>query len=445
MRNSQPGPGRFEAAGWPALVVVAWLAMTAPAAVAHPLSQGALDVTVQRDRVTVRARVTQEEVAVTNMMVAPAPGEPEAEYARHAAYLSRHVRVSADGAAWAAVVTKVTPPGQAGGGGSGGGGASPSPRPDQHAVYEIEYRPPTPAPAGGSALAASPARVELRQDVLVGVSTVPGWSWEASYLVTFRQQGGRAVDGLLLTNRDPVDFACDWPAAATPGSAAAGGPPVADGPPQQAQADRWRVVVDFVAHGVHHILTGYDHLLFVSALVLAAVTFWDLLKVVTAFTLAHTLTLTLSALDVVRLPSGIVEPLIAASIVVVAAQNVFWPRRSRGWSRLAAAFFFGLFHGLGFAGGLLEAMDGTGGGATLLLAIAAFSLGVEVGHQAVVIPLFAALRLARRTRIDVAARDRVSLLVQRYGSAAISVAGMVYLVLALESSLASAKAAVGGQ
>jgi hypothetical protein len=112
----------------------------------------------------------------------------------------------------------------------------------------------------------------------------------------------------------------------------------------------------FFYEGIHHILTGYDHLLFVSALVLAATTFWDLIKVVTTFTIAHTITLTLGAFNLVSLPHWVVEPLISASIVFVALQNVFWPSRARGWSRLGAAFFFGLFYGLGFAGGLLEAI-----------------------------------------------------------------------------------------
>ena len=135
---------------------------------------------------------------------------------------------------------------------------------------------------------------------------------------------------------------------------------------------------EYLAHGVHHILTGYDHLLFIGALVLAATSVWDLVKVVTAFTLAHTLTLTLAALRLVSLPEGIVEPMIAASIVFVAAQNVLWPKQSRGWPRLAVAFGFGLFHGLGFAGGLLDAMQAMSGTA-VLLAIVAFSIGVEVG------------------------------------------------------------------
>ena len=87
----------------------------------------------------------------------------------------------------------------------------------------------------------------------------------------------------------------------------------------------------YALHGIEHILTGYDHLLFITALVLAAGSFWDLVKVVTAFTLAHTITLTLSVLNIVTLRSAIVEPMIAASIICVAVQNIFWPERSSGW------------------------------------------------------------------------------------------------------------------
>jgi hypothetical protein len=168
--------------------------------------------------------------------------------------------------------------------------------------------------------------------------------------------------------------------------------------------------------------------------VLAAVSVWDLVKVVSAFTLAHTITLTLAALRLVHVSSSIVEPMIAASIVFVAAQNVLWPKQSRGWMRLAIAFGFGLFHGLGFAGGLLDAMQEMSG-LTIVLAILAFSLGVELGHQMIVLPLFGALKLARRTRQEVADRDRVSLLALRYGSAVICCAGMYYLVYAVSSAL----------
>jgi hydrogenase/urease accessory protein HupE len=186
----------------------------------------------------------------------------------------------------------------------------------------------------------------------------------------------------------------------------------------------------FFYHGVHHILTGYDHLLFVSALVLAATTLWNLLKVVSAFTLAHTITLTLAAFNLVHLPERVVEPLISASIVFVAIQNVFWPSLAGGWSRLGAAFFFGLFHGLGFAGGLLDAMRQMQCG-SMLVALLAVSIGVEAGHQMVVLPLFACLKTLRRTRPDPVLRTRLMMRLQRIGSAAISVAGVYYLCLAL--------------
>jgi hypothetical protein len=182
--------------------------------------------------------------------------------------------------------------------------------------------------------------------------------------------------------------------------------------------------------GVRHILTGYDHLLFVTALVLAATSLWELIKVVATFTLAHTITLTVAAMNLISLPSWIVEPLIAASIVFVAVQNVFWLSRAKGWSRLGAAFFFGLFHGLGFAGGLLDAMREMPSG-SLFVAILAFSLGVEMGHQTVVLPLFALLGAARRLHLDAVQRTRLSLMFQQIGSAGISVVGIYYLCLAI--------------
>jgi hypothetical protein len=219
----------------------------------------------------------------------------------------------------------------------------------------------------------------------------------------------------------------------------------------------WTTFREYLAHGVHHILTGYDHLLFVAALVLAARKLWDLVWVVSAFTIAHTITLTLSVcFKGFELSEHVVEPMIAASIVFVALQNVIAPRTSRGPVRLAVAFGFGLFHGLGFAGGLKEAMAEMPGTA-LGAALGGFSVGVEMGHQAVVLPLFAVLFTIRRisTRnvpvADVAptaeypvataplgyatgvARPRPSLsdLILRVGSGAISVAGVYFLIQAV--------------
>ncbi len=399
--------------GWPVCASSAW---------GHPLSQGALDVTVFAERVVVRARVTVEEVVVTDMLTTPdnaasdgAPRPADAIYTRHAAYLVGHLAITADdkplGGRVVSVAAPTTKP------------AAERAAPDrEHVVYELEY-----SPASDAGITTRPAKMTLRQDVLVGVHFTPGVTWEASYATRIKAGDGPATEGLLLTSKQPIVYDCDW-LAATPAAGAA---------PGDVRVDRWRMGRDYIAHGVHHILGGYDHLLFISALVLAAVNLVDLVKVVTAFTLAHTLTLTLAALKLVNLPVSVVEPMIAGSIVVVAAQNVFWPKQTRGWSRLAVAFGFGLFHGLGFAGGLLDAMQGMSG-TTIVLAIAAFSLGVEIGHQMIVIPLFGFLKIARQTCREPAEKDRVSMLTLRYGSAIICVAGMYYLVGALGSAFSVA-------
>lgn len=373
---------------------------------AHPLSQGALDVEIHPDKVTVRVRVTVEEVTVTNGATSPdaLPGPWAAQglaaYEQHAAYLTAHLHVLADGAPLAGGVVHVSPP------------DDPEPSAGDHAIYELEYVPLKPMPR--------PSRIELSSDVLR--DDHPGGSaWEATYVVRIGQAGRSPIEGLLLTGARPVALTCDWSPAGksqpTPGPG------------------RGAIFGEYFTHGVRHILTGYDHLLFVTALVLGAASLWELAKVVTAFTLAHTITLTLAALNVVHVPERIVEPLIAASIVFVAVENVLWPARSRSWARLAVAFFFGLFHGLGFAGGLLDAMQGMHG-TVILLAILAFSIGVEAGHQMVVIPEFIALKTLRRARAEGPARHRLSLLAQRFGSAAVSLAGLYYLVVALRLSFA---------
>jgi len=192
--------------------------------------------------------------------------------------------------------------------------------------------------------------------------------------------------------------------------------------------DRIRLVGAFVRHGIAHIITGYDHLLFVGALVLAVTGWRDLIKVIAVFTLAHTLTLALAVLNIIRLPSSIVEPMIAASIVAVAVQNIIWPEHSHGRNRLLLAFGFGLFHGLGFAGGLLDAMSGMALG-SVALAIIAFSIGVEIGHQVVVLPAFYGLTLLRRADTGI---PRFNKWAQRYVSVIISLFGLAYFYAALK-------------
>jgi hypothetical protein len=141
-------------------------------------------------------------------------------------------------------------------------------------------------------------------------------------------------------------------------------------------ATAWR----FVRLGFGHILPlGLDHVAFVVALAMLTTRLPPLLVQVTAFTLAHTVTLALSTYGVVRLPSTVVEPLIALSIVYVAVENVVAPTLRP--ARVALVFGFGLLHGLGFAGAL-DALGWPEG--AKLLALVAFNAGVELGQLAVI-------------------------------------------------------------
>ena len=111
-------------------------------------------------------------------------------------------------------------------------------------------------------------------------------------------------------------------------------------------------ILAFFRLGIKHILTGFDHLLFVLALILRGGRLSSLLAIVSLFTLAHSITLALAVLDLFSLPPWVVEPVIALSIVYVAAENIFSERASS--QRWAVSFGFGLVHGYGFAGALLD-------------------------------------------------------------------------------------------
>jgi hydrogenase/urease accessory protein HupE len=190
-------------------------------------------------------------------------------------------------------------------------------------------------------------------------------------------------------------------------------------------ADHWSVVKTYFVQGMKHILNGYDHLLFLCALVLGAASLWDLIKIVTAFTVAHSLTLTLATFGYAHLPSSVVEPLIAASIVFVAMQNITRPQDAGSRERLAIAFFFGLFHGLGFAGGLLEVMH-TMPVYTVVLALIGFSIGIEASNQLVLLPLYALLRGIKKIKTT---PSKYFLLV-KIASGLVATAGMYYLIIA---------------
>lgn len=153
--------------------------------------------------------------------------------------------------------------------------------------------------------------------------------------------------------------------------------------------------LSFIAMGVAHILTGPDHLLFLVALLALTRGIGPIVRIVTGFTIAHSITLSLAALGLVEVPDRIVEPLIAVTIVWVAVENLVFPAGAR-W-RWVVAVVFGLVHGLGFAGGLTALglpRD------AMVRALVGFNIGVEIGQLAfvaVMMPLV--VWLARPGRI----------------------------------------------
>ena len=140
----------------------------------------------------------------------------------------------------------------------------------------------------------------------------------------------------------------------------------------------WSTMQRYLVAGIEHIFLGYDHIAFLVAIVLWARRLLPVIKIVTAFTIAHSITLSLAALQIVVIPSGIVETAIAASIVFVAVEN-FFSRNVDGRWRIT--FVFGLIHGFGFAGALRE--FGLPPNA-VVPALAAFNIGVEIGQVAIV-------------------------------------------------------------
>jgi hydrogenase/urease accessory protein HupE len=151
----------------------------------------------------------------------------------------------------------------------------------------------------------------------------------------------------------------------------------------------------YVAHGVEHILFGFDHLLFVLALILLVPNLGTLVATITAFTVAHSITLALAVLDVVRVPAPPVEAAIALSILLLATEiaraDARRPSLTSRWPWVVA-FAFGLLHGFGFAGALRSVGLPEG---DVPLALFGFNVGVELGQLAFVAAIVA-LRAALR-------------------------------------------------
>ena len=174
------------------------------------------------------------------------------------------------------------------------------------------------------------------------------------------------------------------------------------------EAGRLRQLKSIVEEGIFHIWTGYDHVLFLLALLLPSVlrreadgrwtpvarlqpALLDVLRIVTAFTVAHSITLSLAALGVVTLPSRLVESVIAASVVLAAVNNV-WPLL--GKDRWVAAFLLGLMHGFAFSATLTD-LDLPR--SNLLITLFGFNVGVEIGQLAIVVVFVPIAFAVRRT------------------------------------------------
>jgi hydrogenase/urease accessory protein HupE len=151
--------------------------------------------------------------------------------------------------------------------------------------------------------------------------------------------------------------------------------------------------LDFIKLGVEHIVTGYDHLLFLVALLSTARDVWSVVRIVTAFTAAHSVTLSLATFGIVTIPDRIIEPLIAASIVWVALENLLVSEPDR--RRWIWVFGFGLVHGFGFASALGE-LDLKG--PAVVRALMGYNLGIEIGQLLFVAMFMPVLTLLKRGR-----------------------------------------------
>ena len=195
--------------------------------------------------------------------------------------------------------------------------------------------------ADGTPCEAGPVRVDPDQD---GVITRTTWSCrkvsgDLVYRSTVLIDIDRAAKQVVLIGGGPDPAQALLDASQTEVRLTAPPPALLD------------VIWRYVEAGIEHIFLGYDHVAFLVAIVLWARRLWPVIKIVTAFTVAHSITLSLAALQIVVIPSAIVEPAIAASIVYVAIENFFSRNVDKRWRD---TFAFGLIHGFGFASALQE-------------------------------------------------------------------------------------------
>jgi hydrogenase/urease accessory protein HupE len=152
------------------------------------------------------------------------------------------------------------------------------------------------------------------------------------------------------------------------------------------QATKLETTGKFIRLGIEHIVTGYDHLAFLLGLLVAAATVGSLVKIITSFTIAHSITLALATFNLVALPTRLTESVIALSILYVALENLLGFRIAK---RYYVTFLFGLVHGFGFSNVLRDMQLPR---ASLALSLLSFNLGVEIGQITFVLLLFPLFR-----------------------------------------------------
>lgn len=373
-------PDRF--AVWCIIVaVLAGVCLTLPAEVsAHPVAQGHGIISCSANGIVMDLSVSEEQVSVWDTFRSErVPGESEIE--AHARYMAQKLRLRVGGEVRLPVSVRVAP------------------KAEDLAFHTYHFLLAEPGVVSNDACS-----ITLFQDFLREFEFAPGNPWEAIFSLRVARESG-SYDTILLGSNTPLTLDLST-----------------------VKASRLTTVTSFFVHGVHHILTGYDHVLFVVALVLGVSTLWRVLIVVSVFTAAHTVTLVLSVLDIVRVPAEIVDPIVTASIVSVAGMNVLASFRGRkatdAGHRLIPAFLFGLFHGLGFASGLADNLA-EGDMSTTGIALVSFAGGVEVGHQMVIIPLVAFLTMCASVSNRLGPSS-LEFEVRRYISLVVFVVGVFY-------------------
>lgn len=205
-------------------------------------------------------------------------------------------------------------------------------------------------------------------------------SGHRQFVIVADERGSTLAKKLLSARDDSVEV----PPAAAGSVPAPAWNKVESAPPESDAPTFW----GFLRLGVEHIWTGYDHLLFLFALLVVCRSIRSIVAIVSCFTLAHSITLALATLNDVNLPPRLVEPAIAASIIFVGVENLL-RRGAEPRGRWALTFVFGLIHGFGFASVLRDLGVGQGGGG-IALPLLSFNLGVELGQivvALVVLPL----------------------------------------------------------